>query len=49
LLLVIAFGARPVDAEPSAYVTNFGDNTVSVIDTATIAAESPFREKLIGQ
>jgi hypothetical protein len=27
----------------------FGDNTVSVIDTATIVEESPFREKLIGQ
>jgi hypothetical protein len=29
LLLVLAFGARLVEAEPFAYVTNFGDDTVS--------------------
>jgi hypothetical protein len=25
LLVVLAFGARPLAPEPSAYVTNFGD------------------------
>jgi YVTN family beta-propeller protein len=34
LVLVLAVSARTV-AAPFAYVSNFGDNRVSVIDTAT--------------
>ena len=37
-LLAIGFSARPAAAAPFAYVTNAGDNTVSVIDTATNTA-----------
>src|SRR5918993_1225982 len=34
-LFLVVFGASPVFAQTRAYVTNFSDNTVSVIDTAT--------------
>lgn len=34
-LFLVVFGASPVFAQTRAYVANFNDNTVSVIDSAT--------------
>src|SRR5262249_25544096 len=34
-LLGVMLGSTPAEAKPFAYVTNFGSNTVLVIDTAT--------------
>jgi YVTN family beta-propeller protein len=35
LTMGLGMMARPAEAQPFAYVANSGDNTVSVIDTAT--------------
>src|SRR5215510_8188845 len=49
-LFLVTFGASAALAQTKAYVTNFGDNTVSVIDstTNTVTATIPVGSNPVG-